>query len=90
MQAKEISNYYRISLKKYNKCAAPYAVTLEICDDYTYEDRHTMHFFKFSEALRFIDEIHDEIAYMCYTYYNYVGIPATAEDIMRLVISHMY
>ena len=90
MQAKDISNYYRISLKKYNKCAAPYAVTLEICDDYAYEVRHTVHFFKFSEALRFIDEIHDEIAHMCYTHYNYLGVPYPSEDIMRLVVSYMY
>ena len=49
-----------------------------------------MHFFKFSEALRFIDEIHDEIAHMCYTHYNYLGVPYPSEDIMRLVVSYMY
>ena len=78
---KDISDLYRISLKRVTNCRARYAVTLVIKSNGSYSDRSTMYCFKLKTALNFVESIHDEIGYLCALYYDYPGIVETADYI---------
>lgn len=88
---KDISDLYRISLKRVNKKRFwNYMVTLTIFDGTPYNDEHKVLCGSVISALDVIDRLHFEIGSIHAIYPNYRGIPETAHEICRRLYANYF
>lgn len=87
---KDISTYYRLSLKRSADSVPAYAVTLEILKGLPFHRKSTIPMFTMREALAVIDSVHDYIARLCSDYYLYDGVIEFADSVLSKALVSMY
>lgn len=87
---KDISKYYRVSLKCSSEGVPAYTVKLEILKGLPFHRKSTVSLFTMREALAVISSVHDYIARLCSDYYLFDGVIEFADRVLNKAVCSTY
>lgn len=87
---KDISPYYRLSLKRTTDGTPVYAITLDILKGLPFYRKATISMLTLRESLAVIERVHAYIARLCSDYYLFDGVIEFADRVLGKALNDIY